>query len=281
MIYVVGSICIDVIVERDQFVDGTSNPSHIRVVPGGVGYNIFRAISCERRLVTALGADPLSDFMAGRLEDPQAISIHRGACSSPPMYVAFMEGGELKVAASDVSAVEIALDEAIVVEELSGASRNDLVIIDANLRADTAVRVAEHLDGSCRLIFEPVSVGKIERHLETIGGIFLVTPDEEEFDAIIGRSAADSEVYEYLRRRRIENILVTRGKRGLTLYTHRGGAGLRRDYQPRRLVETADSTGAGDILVANIAEGVHAGADLSDAIPVAMARVESFLSKEH
>jgi len=60
MVFVVGAVAIDMVAVRERFLDGTSNPSDIRMGLGGVGYRVFSNLDCPRRFITALAADPVS-----------------------------------------------------------------------------------------------------------------------------------------------------------------------------------------------------------------------------
>ena len=62
MIVVVGAVSIDLIAVREKFLDGTSNPSDIRLGLGGVGWRIFSDLEAPRRFVTALARDPISRY---------------------------------------------------------------------------------------------------------------------------------------------------------------------------------------------------------------------------
>ena len=44
MICVVGALAVDMLVRRDRFLRGTSNPAAIALEPGGVGYRIFAGL---------------------------------------------------------------------------------------------------------------------------------------------------------------------------------------------------------------------------------------------
>ena len=98
MVWVVGALCVDAVAVKDRFIDGTSNPARITLVPGGVGYRIYRGLARPRRFITALGTDPLSAFAARALEG-DGDAVVRTVEASPPLYMAFMESGRLKVGA--------------------------------------------------------------------------------------------------------------------------------------------------------------------------------------
>ena len=118
MIYVVGAFCLDIIVDGDELLDNTCTPGRISVRPAGVGYNIYGHIEEERRLITAVGKDTFSDFVRSFVGADRNDTGSKGKIilhsldAPPPLYVAFMEKGELKMAASQMDAVERALDSA-------------------------------------------------------------------------------------------------------------------------------------------------------------------------
>jgi sugar/nucleoside kinase (ribokinase family) len=73
MICVVGALAVDVLVRRDCFVKGTSNPSSVRLEPGGVGYRIFAGVPEPKRLYTALGADMFGRWLAEQISARQEL----------------------------------------------------------------------------------------------------------------------------------------------------------------------------------------------------------------
>ncbi len=111
MIQVVGAVGIDLIAMREVFLDGTSNPSDIRMGLGGVGYRIFSNLEGPKRFITALAADPISRWAREALEADGSVIIQSVTDKEarPPLYLALMESGSLKVAASDFRIIEQAL----------------------------------------------------------------------------------------------------------------------------------------------------------------------------
>lgn len=291
MIYVVGAVCFDVIAERDSYIRGTSNPSHITARLGGVAYNIFSHLSSARRLVTALGDDMFSGVvertLSNELRDPSEAIILKSHETAAPFYVSIMEAGETLVAASQMDAAEAGLTSEAVFEQLRDTGQEDVVVIDANLSVSTVRALIERLSGRTTLVFEPISVGKLERHLEVLRGLTILTPDELEFGALFGESpnsVEDNAVYEYLEVRSITCLLRTRGVAGTTLYIERE----RIDFPPYRTVRAGDTTGAGDMLTALLAEAIHESTEsvsgeirdiLATAIPESMKQVEAFLQR--
>ena len=103
MICVVGALAVDMLVRRDRFVRGTSNPAAIVLEPGGGGYRIFSGLPGPKRLYTALGADHFGRWLAEQIADGQQLQPiflerYRTAC-----YCAFMESGKLLYGAADMA----------------------------------------------------------------------------------------------------------------------------------------------------------------------------------
>lgn len=303
MIHVVGSVCFDVVAERDSYLPGTSNPATITARLGGVAFNIFSHLTSDRRLITALGDDDFSEIILRMLREESGathqeagarapvdsrhveISVIEAAGTPSPFYVAIMESGELNVAASQMDVIERALTPERLGSAFASISQDDIVMVDANLSVDTLDMVLERIGQSCRVVYEPISVGKAGRHRHQLRNLFLTTPNEHEFHCLLdssdGSAPSDDEVFAYLDARRIRFLLRTRGADGATLY----GDHRRLDFPPAKRVKTGDTTGAGDMITALIVDGVHMQgpedrvgfSELAGAIPTAMAAVERFL----
>jgi sugar/nucleoside kinase (ribokinase family) len=274
MIHVVGAVGIDLIAMREVFLDGTSNPSDIRMGLGGVGYRIWSNLEGPKRFITALAADPISRWAREALEADGSVII-QGVTdkeAGPPLYLALMESGSLKVAASDFRIVEQALSADFVERSLGEPGPADFLILDANLSATLLARLVDRYGRATRLVVEPVSVEKAARHAASLHDLFLLTPTEEEMDALGIR-----DIPRFMRDRRIATIVVTRGEKGLSLYT--AGAPSENLGAGRR-VEARDTTGAGDLLLAALVSELHKGVEMRAAVRRAMSAVEDRLSKE-
>jgi sugar/nucleoside kinase (ribokinase family) len=272
MVWVVGAVAIDVIALRERFQEGTSNPADIRLGLGGVGYRIFSNLEAPRRFITALGTDPLSRWAREALEaDGDAVIQEvKGREAGPPLYLALMESGSLKVAASDFRVMEEALSPAFVERQIGELGAGDFLVLDANLSAGLLDGLVRRYAERTRVVFEPVSVEKSTRHAASLSGLFLMTPTVEEMEALAG-----GDIARFSRERCIRNILLTQGARGCSLFSESG----RRDFPPGRVVEAPDTTGAGDLLLAALLSALHGGAGMDEAIRSAMTTVEERLGK--
>ena len=270
MVFVVGAVAIDLVAMREKFLDGTSNPSDIRLGLGGVGYRIFSNLEVPRKFITALAGDPISRWAREALEADGSVAIQRvrDKDAGPPLYLALMESGSLKVAASDFRIVEQSLSLSFAAEQIGEPGPRDFLVLDANLSTEVLAALVQKYAQSTRVVFEPVSVEKSARHAPALRGLFLVTPTQEEMDAL-----AKEGCQEYRRSRRISNVLVTRGKDGAWLYDEEG----EERFPPERIVEAPDTTGAGDLLLASLVSCLHAGEPMRKAVRSAMRRVEQRL----
>ncbi len=155
MVWVVGAVAIDMVAVRERFLDGTSNPSDIRLGLGGVGYRIFSNLETPRRFITALASDPISRWAREALESEGDVSILdvNSRDAHPPLYLALMESGSLKVGASDFRVVEQSLDAPVCAAGSGTPGPADFLVLDANLSAPLLAALCERYrradDGSC------------------------------------------------------------------------------------------------------------------------------------
>jgi sugar/nucleoside kinase (ribokinase family) len=257
---------------RERFLEGTSNPSDIRLGLGGVGYRVFSNLSTPRRFITALASDPISLWAREALEADGDVAILdvKGRDAGPPLYLALMESGSLKIAASDFRIVEQALTPQFVAGVIGEAGAGDFLVLDANLSPGLLAGLVERYAGRLRVVFEPVSVEKSRRHLPALRRLFLTTPTTEELDAF---DAGDP--LRFIAEREIAHLLVTRGPAGSSLY----GEGRCIEFPPRVVVKARDSTGAGDQLLAFLLSSLHEGIAMPEAVRTAMDKVEAFLQR--
>ena len=272
MVWVVGAVAIDMIAVRERFLEGTSNPSDISLGLGGVGYRIFSNLESPRRFITALADDPISRWAREALEagGDVVLQLIKGSNAGPPLYLALMESGSLKVAASDFRIVEEALSSDFVTRHVGEPGLKDFLVLDANLSPKLLAALIRRYAAQTRLVFESVSVEKALRHLDALQDLYLVTPTEEEMDALAG-----SDIPGFMSDRRIQNVLVKRGSAGASLYR----AAIREDFAPSVIVPVRDTTGAGDLLLSGLLSRLHRGEELSAAVRGSMLAVEARLQR--
>jgi sugar/nucleoside kinase (ribokinase family) len=312
MICIVGALAVDLLIHRDRFLKGTSNPASIRFAPGGVGYRIYSHLESPKMLFTALGSDVFGKWLIENLVQPQWVNPifldqYPTAC-----YCALMQSGELLYGAADMAVIEQGLNWERLRARLPELGARDYLVLEANLAPELVCSLIRHAGAKTRVVFESVSVEKLLRHAENLKSLYLLSGNEAEFRALgewfaAGRagsaesrasvsgggsasgraSRSDRWVKDYLAEMRIEQLLVTRGRRGVHLYQREsgGGAGSGTDdggsgnrgsltIPPGRLIETADTTGAGDRLMSAYLEALDREADAADALRRAVEIVE-------
>ena len=132
-----------------------------------------------------------------------------------------------------------------------------------------ALRGAPAMIAAARAAGKPVLVDPKGSDFSCYRGATLITPNMNEFEAVVGPCANDDEVAskgEVLRRElQLEALLITRSEKGMTL--------LQQDalpvHIPTRAREVFDVTGAGDTVVSTLAAALAAGQDLLQATMLA------------
>src|SRR5262245_11349391 len=135
--------------------------------------------------------------------------------------------------------------------------------------AKGALADAQTLIARARAHRVPVLVDPKGTDFERYRGATALTPNMGEFEAVAGHCVDDATLVERgeaLRARlELEFLLVTRSERGMTLLA-RGQPPL---HLPAEAREVYDVTGAGDTVIAVLAAGVAAGAEVAQAAAVA------------
>jgi sugar/nucleoside kinase (ribokinase family) len=305
MIVVVGAAAVDVLVRRERFLAGTSNPAAIHWAPGGVGYRIWRRLPAPRLLLSAVGDDPAGRWLEERLgavarQGPPG-SGHGSASRAQPAarsgarlfrlpryatacYCAFMESGRLLYGASDMEVIERGLNLARLRPLLPPLGPVDLLVLEANLSPSLVGALLRRYAGRTRVVFEGVSVEKLLRHEAGLRDLFLLSVNQEEAAAlhaqVAPRTSGEQWVARFLRERRIAHLLVPRGKRGARLHSLEADGRVRSvSFAPTRVVRARDSTGAGDRLLAALLARVAGDAPIGRALPKAMQEVEKALEE--
>ncbi len=135
--------------------------------------------------------------------------------------------------------------------------------------AKGALQDPQMLIGAARRAGVPVLADPKGSDFTRYVGATLLTPNLQEFEAVVGRCSGEQELIErglaLLEQLQLEALLITRGEQGMTL--------LRRDapelHLPARAREVFDVTGAGDTVIAVLAASIAAGSSLPEAVALA------------
>ncbi len=115
-----------------------------------------------------------------------------------------------------------------------------------------------------------VSVDPKESHIDAYRGVSILTPNQHEAGAVMGRRIVDEASlldvgWGLLKRVESKALLITRGPGGMSLFEHGGQL----THLPTVAREVYDVTGAGDTVVSVVALALAAGADFVSACALA------------
>jgi len=256
---VVGGSAVDVRARAaGTLLRGTSVPGQVRVEAGGVGRNVAAVVGlCARALnkprpllVTALGED---DHVVRKSLTDCFVRLERCARDTPtPRVVEVHDAtGELVFAVADFRA---RVEE----EDVHALQDGGVVVVDGNNRH--LVRPLRRV--SSKLLYEPASAAKAFLEDDALACLDGATPNEREL-YVMAAGRGGSDVAEQARfvldamcrgGDRDQFLLVSRGARGVSLFTSTGGA---LDVPPasvdEHMEEEAGVTGAGDAQMGVIA----------------------------
>jgi D-beta-D-heptose 7-phosphate kinase/D-beta-D-heptose 1-phosphate adenosyltransferase len=147
-----------------------------------------------------------------------------------------------------------------------------LAHVDAVVLSDYAKGVLRNsidLIAAARKAGLPVIVDPKGTDFERYRGATLITPNLDEFEALVGRCDSDPEIerrgVDLREQLDLDAVLVTRSEKGMTLLA-RGFAPL---HLPTRAQEVFDVTGAGDTVVATLGAAIAAGMSLHGSVALA------------
>ncbi|MBF0359804.1 MAG: hypothetical protein HQK49_02280 [Oligoflexia bacterium] len=309
MIYIFGAINIDIIAQKDKFLSKTSNIAKIDLNFGGVGFNIFKSLkTSQKKFITSIGNDFITPYLKKFLSTLNCSYFVNNNLTNGK-YVAFMESGKLIYGAADVRVVEEGFSKKFISNQLKRVKSNDLVIVDANLYPSTVDFIVRNcLKKRLRVIFETVSVEKTSRSKNVLKNLFLITPTVEEMDALLPQKRVagslkenektrrnfSQEIINFMLKHKIENIILTKGEKGVEWFCkidpqdskdskNSKNSNVKIKYfKPSKIIKTKDTTGAGDLLLASIVNGIASTSfnNLERSTIKAMKIVEKFLQRK-
>ena len=176
----------------------------------------------------------------------------------------------LRLDEESVAAAAPAVRQAIIRRLEACLTEADAVILSDYGKGLFFDGVAEQVIRCCGRRRLPVFVDPKGTLWERYRGAFCVTPNTDEFRAVtaaldLGDRSLESAAADVLRRYALENLLLTRGPAGMSLF-RRGRARLDIATDAR---EVFDVTGAGDTVIAVFAAAAACGCDLAQAADIA------------
>lgn len=162
-----------------------------------------------------------------------------------------------------------ATEEALAVEAERLAQKASIIVVSDYLKGAVTRALMARLIAAGRERGIPVLVDPKIPHIDYYAGTTIVTPNHHEAEVathmrIRTPDDAVSAARVFRDRAGCERVLITRGEHGMCLLDDLGAA-----HFPAVAREVSDVTGAGDTVIASLALGLAAGADLRDACNLA------------
>ncbi len=272
-------VCIgNATVDRTFALDGevhlkTKNPAVARPIAfGGVARNVaenLARLGVRVELIASVGDDDAGQAVLANCR-ALGIGVERCVVSSSyptPQYVAIIDAhNDLVIGGSDMRAIE-ALPAEHVRNAHAGAEWA-WTFADCNLTADVlADLIALPRAAGHRIAIDAVSVAKGRRLPADLHGIDLLFCNAAEARAYLGRDGADPEALaQALHTRGAQSAIMTLGDAGAIVADADGVALVRAER-----AQVADSTGAGDALIAGTIYAAMQGATIRAALRTGMA----------
>ncbi|MFC4455000.1 carbohydrate kinase family protein [Deinococcus sonorensis] len=245
----------------------TSNPAHSRMTPGGVARNVaenLARLAVAVRLLGAVGRDPLGDAV---LQQTGAAGVDVSGVlrlSGPTgTYTAVLDHhGELLIGLAAMQLTDQLTPERVGSwrSQVAGAA---LLVLDANLPSATLLLLLDAArQAGVPALLDPVSAPKAAPLRGQLSGLYLITPDRAELEALTGEPDPDRAARQLLEQG-VQHVLLTQGRAGSRLYVHGQPAPLQTGAPEARV---RDVTGAGDALLAGLCAGLLRGLALPDAL---------------
>lgn len=256
-------------------------------IPGGAA-NVARNISSlsgSCTLVGLIGDDDAGRTLVSELECDTRVSVQFVTSNDRPTTekLRYISQGQHVIRADIECAEDLSRD--LELELLDLVSRvlpgHHVVVLSdyaKGVLTDTVIRRTIQLAQEAKV---PVLVDPKSQHLERYSGATVITPNSKELlaatgiDPAIDNGSAVKACHAVLSNTTIENILVTRAEKGMTL--------LGRKKEPIHIAasarEVADVVGAGDTAIATLSLAVGAGAELEEAAALANCAAGVVVSK--
>jgi D-beta-D-heptose 7-phosphate kinase/D-beta-D-heptose 1-phosphate adenosyltransferase len=112
----------------------------------------------------------------------------------------------------------------------------------------------------------PVLVDPKKPGFENYAGAYLITPNQKEFEAVVGpwqdQAEMVSKASRVIENCRLQGLLITQGEKGMTLIMKDQAV----EHFPAHAQEVYDVTGAGDTVIAALATGLASGMSVHDSV---------------
>ncbi len=238
--------------------------------PGGAG-NValnLAALGCKVTLLTIVGQDSEANSLETQLQKAGVNCVFHHLSGFPTITKLRVIGRNQQLMRLDF---EQALD-ALRAHNLLPLFREQIQQTEVLILSDYGKGTLHHAQSiiaAARQAGVPILVDPKSRDFSKYRGATVVTPNQKEFEDVVGPCADQSELiakgYGLMRDCELSSLLVTQGEHGMTLLQE-GEPPL---HLPTRAREVYDVTGAGDTVISVLAASLAAGEPLSSAASLA------------
>ena len=269
---VIGAACLDIkghLVE--PLIEGTSNAGRLTISVGGVARNIaenLARLGADTTLIAAVGADEFARLIMHQTEEA---GVHTDAMliledQHSAAYLALLDHNGLLYTALDDSDSVRALTPEYIRENSDLIRSADVVFMDANIRRITADVIIEICnEEQIPLCLEPVAYGLATRYRDRLRGLYLVTPNEREAEALTGMPvtspAEATAAAKELIRLGVDIAIITLAREGVVYATAE-----EHGHIPALANAMVDATGAGEALAAAVLFGLMSDLPVDESV---------------
>ena len=274
MIVIIGGTNIDIVGHaRDTFSYATSNIGDIVYTPGGVSSNIAHNLAnldIPVTLLSAVGNDYYGKLL---IKNNSSLGIDMSNVlvkdnASTGTYLAILDNmGELISAICNADILNY-IDIAYIDSKIDIIKKASFLVCDTNIPKESIEYLVDIAKKhSIPIIIEPVSCIKSKKILDTLDGVYMITPNFDELrtlNNINNINDSDENIIKLsknLINLGVENVVVTCGARGVCLVNSSDAV-----FLDSIKTDIVNVTGAGDSLVSGILYGLHNNYSIIDSI---------------
>jgi D-beta-D-heptose 7-phosphate kinase/D-beta-D-heptose 1-phosphate adenosyltransferase len=243
---------------------------HISDRPGGAG-NValnIAALGAEASLSGYTGDDEMADSLQDMLGGAGVSCLFTRVADHPTITKLRVISRHQQLIRLDFEEPDLPLTAKPLAENLLSQLRGCGALVLSDY-AKGALRQPEALITVAVALGVPVLVDPKGTDFTRYRGATLLTPNLQEFEAVVGACASEAELVARGEQLMVEldlgALLVTRGEHGMTLLR----LGKEEFHLPARAREVFDVTGAGDTVIGVLAASVAGGASLPQAMALA------------
>lgn len=268
---VIGATNVDIVAHTTAPpVPGDSNPGQVLTTPGGVGRNVAHNLALLGRSVALYSV--VADDALGRsvLQSTAHAGVDVGACRhvadgrSPTYMAVHGADGDLVVAVNDMALLQ-RLDGDCVRGWAARLQAANAWVLEANLGAD-ALQALQGLDFSGPVMADAVSAAKCERLRPWLARLHTLKVNRLEAGVLSGvavHGLQDAQAAcATLLAQGVQQVVLSLGGEGCCWASRDGSTG----HCAAPAVDVVNTSGAGDALLAGLADAQLRGHTLTDAV---------------